>query len=253
MTSTNGSAHRRSVPVEDVEALLCSLEGVRAASVRAHPNGSIGTISIVAGAETELSPRQIARNVQSALLARHGLLIDHRIVSVQPHPADSPAESAPRVDDSVERTASGIAPTARIQSLELERLHPHRLRCRLTLALPDGARTGEAEQLDHPDARIEVAARAALAAITAADESNERALELEGVQRVTLAGSDYVIAAVRIAAGRTTRRVAGAAPVEDLAEDAAVLAVIQATGAGSYATGHTTATAAHDDGASANL
>ena len=66
--------------IEAAEVLLNSLKGVVSARVMARPEGEIEEVHLLTMGD--VSPKQSVRNVESALLARFGVKIDHRKVSV---------------------------------------------------------------------------------------------------------------------------------------------------------------------------
>ncbi|MEE8267728.1 MAG: hypothetical protein V3R97_02340, partial [Gemmatimonadales bacterium] len=66
--------------VRRAENLLTSLEGVLSARVVTTPLGEVSEVHILA--QAGLSPKQVVRNVESALLAQLGLKVDHRKISV---------------------------------------------------------------------------------------------------------------------------------------------------------------------------
>jgi len=75
--------------------LLSGLAGVFAAGVRFEQERMV---EIHVLASTERSPKQIVRDIQSALYAAYGLEVDHRIISVAQlpeNPFDMPAASKP--------------------------------------------------------------------------------------------------------------------------------------------------------------
>lgn len=80
---------------EAYRALLAELPGVFAAGLRSDGDGVPAEIHILAAMDR--NPKQIVRDVQSALFAAYGLEIDHRIISVAQlpqnplEPADPPA------------------------------------------------------------------------------------------------------------------------------------------------------------------
>src|SRR5690606_4263845 len=76
MTVTESPWH----PENEVERMLCSLAGVVSARVVANPLARLDEIHILAS--PMFSPKQIVRNVESALTAGLGITIDRRIVSV---------------------------------------------------------------------------------------------------------------------------------------------------------------------------
>ena len=112
--------------VRRAENLLTSLEGIISARVVTTPLGEVSEIHILA--QAGLTPKQIVRNVESALLAQLGLKVDHRKISIAPGPIFSPQRSfqncirlnyglnwTPRVEAaiaSVGALASGLAERA---------------------------------------------------------------------------------------------------------------------------------------------
>src|SRR4051812_23792665 len=67
-------------PDADVEQLLTGLAGVISARVVTNTNGRLDEIHILAS--DHLHPKQIVRNVESALTAGFGITVDRRIISV---------------------------------------------------------------------------------------------------------------------------------------------------------------------------
>ena len=68
--------------VRRAENLLTSLEGILSARVVTTPLGEVSEIHILA--QGGQNPKQVVRNVESALLAHLGLKVDHRKISVAP-------------------------------------------------------------------------------------------------------------------------------------------------------------------------
>src|SRR5215470_12524731 len=66
--------------VRRAENLLTSLEGVLSARVVTTPLGEVSEIHVLA--QSGLAPKQIVRNIESALLAQLGLRVDHRKISI---------------------------------------------------------------------------------------------------------------------------------------------------------------------------
>ena len=70
-----------STPLENrIERLLCGLPGVVSARVVAEAGGAIEEIHVLA--TERLHPKQVVRNVESALSAGLGLDVDRRVISV---------------------------------------------------------------------------------------------------------------------------------------------------------------------------
>ncbi len=66
--------------IRRAEVLLTSLKGVLSARVVATATGEITEVHILT--EAGLTPKQVVRNVESALLAQLGMKLDHRKISV---------------------------------------------------------------------------------------------------------------------------------------------------------------------------
>jgi hypothetical protein len=67
-------------PIEEWRALLTRLPGVFAAGIRTNGDGAINEIHVLASSSR--NPKQMARDIQSALLAAFDLEVDHRIISI---------------------------------------------------------------------------------------------------------------------------------------------------------------------------
>src|SRR5437773_1688957 len=66
--------------VKRAENLIASLTGVLSARVVVTPLGEVSEIHVLTMADTQ--PKQVVRNIESALMAQLGLKIDHRKISV---------------------------------------------------------------------------------------------------------------------------------------------------------------------------
>ena len=69
-----------SLTEQEIERLLCALEGIASARVSTDGYGRITAIHILA--EAGFHPKQVVRNIESALSAGLGVTIDRRVVSV---------------------------------------------------------------------------------------------------------------------------------------------------------------------------
>ena len=67
-------------PLAECRALLNRLPGVFAAGIRTNGDGVINEIHVLASSSR--NPKQMARDIQSALLAAFDLDVDHRIISI---------------------------------------------------------------------------------------------------------------------------------------------------------------------------
>src|SRR5688572_28638644 len=80
--------------VRRAENLLTSLEGILSARVVTTPLGEVSEIHVLAS--SGLSPKQLVRNIESALLAHLGLRVDHRKISIAQTADVKPLEALDR-------------------------------------------------------------------------------------------------------------------------------------------------------------
>jgi hypothetical protein len=80
--------------VRRAENLLTSLEGILSARVVTTPLGEVSEVHVLA--QAGLAPKQLVRNIESALLAQLGLKIDHRKISIAQTADVKPIEALER-------------------------------------------------------------------------------------------------------------------------------------------------------------
>jgi hypothetical protein len=209
-----------------IEKLLHGLDGVGSLKIVPDGHGAIEEIHVLSS--SSLGPKQIVRNIESALLAEFGLQIDHRKISiarVRSPEIEAAATSEPQA-------AAPPAPAASVDrrlvlgNVHIERAAGQKVTCRVDLAHEDSVFTGEAEGPDFEKARMEVAATAALEA--AQQASGDVVLSLQGIDSVGAFGQSFVLAAVNGSVRRDSESLAGVVRVRDSVEEAAVLACLQA-------------------------
>jgi hypothetical protein len=213
-------------PVDEIEGLLSALTGVLAARVTVSTLGRIEEVHVLADAR--LHPKQIVRNVESALSAGLGLSVDRRLISVAQVKADDNelfSDGAPKpapapVDESVRGRYIFVGYDARTQP-DLE------ASCRVTIRRDNEVFSGTGHGPSTPLGRAQAAAHAVFAAIATARRDNE--LELEGVTTVDSNGRTYVLISAHAHAGRHARPLTGIATLHRSPEEAAILASLQAT------------------------
>ncbi len=208
--------------VRRAENLLTSLEGVLSARVVTTPLGEVSEVHVLA--QSGLSPKQLVRNIESALLAQLGLKIDHRKISIAQTAEVKPIEVLERgaVRDRALRRA------ALFESLTLAPgRRPHRVNLSVTLSYAGQSESAEEESSDTPRSRVETAARAA---VTALDKLLlDNSVALEGAKIIDAFDRQFVIVAVQGLGGRESLLLIGTAEVKESAERAAVFAVLDAT------------------------
>lgn len=208
--------------VRRAENLLTSLEGVLSARVVTTPLGEVSEIHVLA--QSGLAPKQIVRNIESALLAQLGLKVDHRKISIA-----QTAEVRPIAV--VEREAVRQRSLARAVLFEgltvAPGKRPHRITLAVTLSLQGQTETAEEESSDTPRSRVEAAAKAAVAALDRLLTDNS--IALEGAKIVEAFDREFAFVAVQRLGGRETLLLTGTAQIKESAERAAVFAVLDAT------------------------
>ena len=208
--------------VRRAENLLTSLEGILSARVVTTPLGEVSEVHVLA--QAGLAPKQLVRNIESALLAQLGLKIDHRKISIAQTADVKPIEALEReqvreavLQRAVLFEALTVAPGKR----------PHRITCTVTLSFRGKTETAEEETSDTPRSRVEGAAKAAVAVLDRL--LTESSIALEGAKIVEAFDREFAFIAVQGLGGRDTILMTGTSEIKESAERAAVFAVLDAT------------------------
>jgi len=222
--------------VDEAEALLRTLPAIASAKVLRDADGTVRDVHVLA--TTDLGPKQIVRNVESALLARFGIRLDHRAISVAQSATARVAEAA-RMPAAAATAAA--APAATIitaapapgrgiyfEDVEVRRSRSAGLACTVTLRAGADTHTGEAAGVETARARGELAATAAVRALTPL-LSDGVTLAFESCMVVGAADREFAFVVVSGRSGRETTILSGSCEVRDGVETAAALAVLDAT------------------------
>jgi hypothetical protein len=207
--------------VKRAENLLQTLQSVLSARVVVSPVGEITEVHVLAS--SGVSPKQVVRNVESALLAHLGIKVDHRKISVAQTAEVEPIEALEGAAIRSEALRRGVV----YKTLELVAAAPHRVRFAVTLDVGGREVVGEEEAAETARARLQAAARATVSALEQALPRGT--FQLEGVKTVEAFGEELVVAAVHVIDGRETRLLTGTAQAKEAPEQASVLAVLDAT------------------------
>lgn len=224
------------VPESEIEGLITALRGVLAARVTIGTLGHIEEIHVLA--VEQLHPKQVVRNIESALSAGLGIAVDRRFISVAQVRGDDadaytqddastpqlPQDTQTRASDSRDENNAVryvfVGYDARTQP-DLEAA------CRVTIRRGGEVISGSGAGPSTMLGRAQAAARAVFAAISAARQ--DHVLGLEGVTVVESHGRNFVLVAANAAAGRNSLPLTGAASLHRSPEEAAILASLQAT------------------------
>lgn len=233
------------LPIKRAEELLATLPGVIAVRIIASETGAVDEIHVLTTAE--MTPKQTVRNVESALIAHLGMRVDHRKISVattlEPQPARESARAAAEVASAEaagaagraagvvaasEAAAGGGVRQLYFEDVEVRRSRTKGIACRVTLRKGDESYSGDAEGMESERSRVELAARAALAAIAGAG-FDQKQFALDGVRQLDAFERAFVFVGVTARHGRASVLLTGSCEIKDSAETASVLAVLDAT------------------------
>jgi hypothetical protein len=209
-----------------IERLLAALEGVVSARVVNDESGQIVEIHILS--THEFQPKQIVRNVESALTAGLGLSVDRRVISVAQMRPDALPITSGSLEVPGNGALSGRLPGRHVfVGFDTNCSAPLDANCTVTLQIDDHTVQGVGSAANTPQGRAEAAARALFDALAVADD--QLRLGLEGVSIVEANGRSFVMVAGHAVSGRTVTAVTGIAALIRSPEEAAILASLQAT------------------------
>ena len=233
MTPSNPSQEQQPLPLgppggqadpwgmKRVENLITGLTGVVSARVVVTPLGEVSEIHVVAKG---IQPKQVARNIESALMAQLGFKIDYRKISVAQIADVRPIEALQ--DEAItERAKKRVVVFKNLEVRPSEK--PGRVQMKVKLAY--GEKESEAQEVgtDTLRNRVEAAARAAA---TCLDELlPDNSIALEGAQILDAFDRKFVLVAVHGLGGREAQLLTGTCEIRESAERSAVLAVLDAT------------------------
>lgn len=232
----------------EIERLLRSLEGVVSARVIVDQGGRLEAIHILS--LPPLHPKQVVRNVESAMSAGLGMVVDRRLISVA-QMRDAPAPSVFDDDAALDAQSqdesgdNGAAPQPSRQGAPTLLKEPerpggrlvymtydartqpnHEVVCRVTVRRESEQYSGAATGTTTPLGRAQAAARALFSAITAGREIDNFVLDDVGL--VQAHGRSFVLVAAHAIHGREPQPLTGVALLARAPEEAAILASLQA-------------------------
>ena len=207
--------------VRRAEVLITSLKSVLSSRVVVSPDGEITEIHVFT--ETGLTPKQVVRNVESALLAQLGIKVDHRRISVAQTAEVLPMEV---MEQRVVLEHAKRRPIL-FQKIEVVSSRPQKVTVQVTLEHGGAEVKSEEESADVPNMRVQAAARATIAALDGVIDDGT--VDLAGVKFIDAFDTRFVFVGVSILTGRDTFLHAGSCEVKRGAEQAAAIAVLDAT------------------------
>lgn len=222
MTLADFHAH----PEADVEQLLSGLAGVISARVVTNPNGRLDEIHVLAS--DRLHPKQIVRNVESALSAGFGITVDRRVISVAqtnapesigPVPLRTTAPKAGADDDAADLRFVYVG-------FDVRNATNRETVCHVTVRHEREHYIGTGTGASTPQGRALAAAKGLIAAIATARDRGD--IALEDVAIVDAHGKTFVMVAAHVLMRRETIALTGVSILVRSPEEAAILASLQA-------------------------
>lgn len=225
------------LPIKRAEELILTLPGVVSAKIIESESGAVEQIHVLTTAE--LTPKQVVRNIESALMAHLAMRVDHRKISVaitsEAKAKPMPAHPTPARQFVV---GAGATPEGGVRRYTARRLYfedvevrgsrSKGVSCRVTLRKGEASYIGEAHGIEGDRSRLDLAARAAVFAIGSA-EGREGQLAVEGVKVMEAFDREYVFVGVTVRNGRDSQLLVGNCEIKGSAETASALAVLSAT------------------------
>src|SRR5882757_2167021 len=123
-----------------LENLITGLTGVLSARVVATPLGEVSEVHVLT--KSDMAPKQVVRNIESALMAQLGFKIDHRKISVA-QTADVRPIEALQEEAIAERSKRRVVVFKHLEVRPSDR--PQRVQMRVTLAF--GEKEAQAEEV----------------------------------------------------------------------------------------------------------
>ncbi len=205
-----------------VENLITALTGILSARVVTTPLGEVSEVHVLT--RSDMQPKQVVRNIESALMAQLGFKIDHRKISVA-QTADVRPIQALQEEAIAERSKRRVVVFKGLEVRPAER--PQRVQVRVTLAFGDKESQAEEMGTDTLRNRVEAAARAATTCLDHLLPDNS--LALEGATLIDAFDRKFVLVAVHGLGGREAKLLTGTCEIREAPERSAVLAVLDAT------------------------
>jgi len=208
--------------VKRAENLISSLTGVLSARVVVTPLGEVSEIHVLTS--SDMRPKQVVRNIESALMAHLGVKIDHRKISVAQTADVRPIE---QMQEEAVRTRAKKRVVI-FQGLEVRPSErPQRVMVRVRLSFEGRDAEAEEQGTDTVRNRVEAAARAA--ALCLDELLPDNSIALEGAAIIEAFDRKFVLVAVHGLGGREAQLLTGTCEIRESTERSAVLAVLDAT------------------------
>lgn len=196
--------------LRDVETVICRLKDVISARVVKGSDGDIEEIHVLT--EASRAPKQVVRDIESALMARLGIQVDHRKVSVAQLQGSRRKKEQGRLkfsDVSISLDSSGAEAIVH-------------------LCKNDEVYTGSASGLNSSQRQMKLVATATLRAVENAGASDGTMIIEDMTTNLTLAGKTVVVILINMITDRGEDFLSGSAVVKQDLWKAVVNATLDA-------------------------
>ncbi len=206
----------RVFPLESVEQALEGLRDVRSAKIVADGAGGILAVHVVSSSDR--AAKLVARDVESVLVAKLGLAIDHRKISIAQVDADAPqpvdVPTAPVAEPDAVVLPRGLAALdRRLEFIGVSVAQSQgKAEARVELAMGDVTSAAAVGGVDASASVLRIVADATLQAVQQFYENGDL-FAVAAVEQVTVGGSPVIVVDVKHLAERQEKTLLGACPV----------------------------------------
>lgn len=187
-------AVERHLNVNDIESVICRLKDVIAVSVVTDDFGDVAEVHVLT--ESTRAPKQVVRDIESAVIARLGISIDHKKISIAQVGESSPFKHGRLKFSNVSITFNGNKTEAKV-----------------CLGRDESVYTGIATGTSSPAAQMKLIANATLKAIDDC-EIDDFSLTLEDIQEISLGGKRVAVVLVNAVTERSEEVLTGASLIK---------------------------------------
>lgn len=185
----------RHINVNDIESVVCRLRDVIAVSVVPDDKGDVAEVHILTGSSRPA--KQVVRDVESAVMARLGIALDHKKISI------AQVNDGSRQFDHSRLKVSDVSIA----------FNGSRTEATVRLAKDETLYSGSANGTTSPTAQMKLIAGATLRAIEAAGLS-DCSVVLEDVEEVSVGGKRVAVVIVNLVSERDETLLTGAAIIK---------------------------------------
>jgi len=201
------------VTLEEIEQALCQISEIQAVRIVASSYGAIQEIHVLA--LPTKAPKQLVRDIESLIMARFGLTVDHKKVSI-----------AQLGEESVPNEPQARTPRARIESIHT-RVNGVDAQVQVTLEFDDTEFIGEAHGPASQTGRMRLIAQATLNAVERYLD-HDLSFALEDVEIAQLGHERVAVSCVVLVTPLGEQSFAGSALVRQSENDSIVRATLDA-------------------------